>query len=264
MEKRTTQRIIGILIAIALVIILLPLLFGKKDTGVQSAAVTEPPFPEQVTAPAGSVVAANDQSEMEPPLTENPEVEPSSLETNAQPTPAATEQPTVKTEQQATASPTPEVKSETIATKPSSATTLSQADVAQDIIIKSDKASNPAVMEIKSNTFASHKTKVKHVKEKPSFHAQNKTLPNLKKTAWAVQLGSFKNKNNAQRLADKLRAAGYQAFMREAKSENGSDVQTRVYIGPEYKQASALKLSTELKDQMQLSGLVVAYKPLEL
>lgn len=49
MEKRTTQRILGTLVVIALVIILLPLFFGGNEPVTQTASVKAPPFPEPQT-----------------------------------------------------------------------------------------------------------------------------------------------------------------------------------------------------------------------
>jgi cell division septation protein DedD len=60
-----------------------------------------------------------------------------------------------------------------------------------------------------------------------------------------------------------MRAAGFRAFMHDVKSaKNGP--QTRVYIGPEYKQASAVKLSNKIEQQMKLRGFIVSFKPLEI
>ena len=76
-------------------------------------------------------------------------------------------------------------------------------------------------------------------------------------------MGSFRDKNNARRLADKLRSAGYKAFIREVKSAHGT-VQTRVFIGPETKQMAAAQLSNRIEQQMNLHGFVTKYKPFEL
>ena len=43
-------------------------------------------------------------------------------------------------------------------------------------------------------------------------------LAEMKKGAWIVQLGSFKNRINAERLTNSLRAKGYKAFTIETKS----------------------------------------------
>jgi DedD protein len=75
-----------------------------------------------------------------------------------------------------------------------------------------------------------------------------------------IQLGSFKDKNNAERLTNSLRAKGYKAFTFETKS-NG---QTRVYVGPEVKQVAASTLASKIAQEMSLQGIVLAYKPLEL
>lgn len=58
MEKKTTQRIVGILVVIALVIILLPLLLDKNDaSATQTASVSPPPFPDQQQATPPTTVA---------------------------------------------------------------------------------------------------------------------------------------------------------------------------------------------------------------
>jgi cell division septation protein DedD len=88
-------------------------------------------------------------------------------------------------------------------------------------------------------------------------------LEKLKSIAWVVQMGTFKDKNNARRLADKLRNAGYKAFTKEITSVKGN-VSTRVYIGPEFKEASALQLSNKVEKEMKMQGIVITIKPLEI
>ncbi len=85
-------------------------------------------------------------------------------------------------------------------------------------------------------------------------------IEQLKKGAWVVQLGSFKSKLNAENLTNALRAKGFKAFTYATKS-NG---QTRVYIGPEFKQSSALALAGKVQTSLSMHGIVVPYKPLEL
>jgi DedD protein len=111
-----------------------------------------------------------------------------------------------------------------------------------------------------------HKTitaeKKQSSKVKP-VNLTNRELAKLNSTAWVVQMGNFKDKNNARRLADKLRGAGYKAFTKEIKSAKGN-VSTRVYIGPEFKQALALQLSNKVEQDMKMHGIVVSIKPLEI
>ncbi len=61
---------------------------------------------------------------------------------------------------------------------------------------------------------------------------------------WAVQLGSFGNHDNARRLADDLRKAGYAAF--ESKLQVGGAEQVRVRVGPLKDRASADAMAAKL------------------
>ena len=76
-------------------------------------------------------------------------------------------------------------------------------------------------------------------------------------------MGSFKDKSNAHRLVNQLRTSGFKAFAHVVTSPTGV-VRTRVYIGPEFKQASALKLSTQIEHEVKLRGFIVPYKPMSL
>lgn len=80
----------------------------------------------------------------------------------------------------------------------------------------------------------------------------------LKSAVWVIQLGSFKNKTNALRLVNQLRASGYRAFIQQA------DANTRVFVGPENKQNAARSLADQLENDLHLKGIVISYKPLTL
>lgn len=104
------------------------------------------------------------------------------------------------------------------------------------------------------------KTAVKN--KKPLAASSQKNLENFKKAAWAVKLGTFKNKENAVGLTNKLRAQGYKAFTREIMLKTGS--YREVYIGPESEKTSALALSRKLAEETKIQGIIVNYKPLAL
>ncbi len=61
---------------------------------------------------------------------------------------------------------------------------------------------------------------------------------------WAVQLGSFSNQGNAERLAADLRKQGYAAFL--SKLETGSGGLHRVRIGPQKDRDSAESVAAQL------------------
>ncbi len=61
---------------------------------------------------------------------------------------------------------------------------------------------------------------------------------------WAVQLGSFSNRDNAERLAASLRDSGYAAFLSKLDTSRGE--LHRVRIGPQKDRASAEGIATSL------------------
>jgi DedD protein len=127
------------------------------------------------------------------------------------------------------------------------------------------KAGKMKVTETAQNTPA---PTVKVIEKKKAIQTSQTTptpsttvnIEQLKKAAWVVQIGSFKSKNNAENLTNALRAKGFKAFTFATKS-NG---QTRVYIGPEFKQSSALALAGKVQSDLNMRGIVVPFKPLEL
>jgi DedD protein len=73
---------------------------------------------------------------------------------------------------------------------------------------------------------------------------------------WAVQLGSFSNQQNAERLAAELRAEGYAAFL--SKLDTGSGALHRVRIGPQKDRDSAESVAARL-GQSGHTGQVVPH-----
>jgi len=61
---------------------------------------------------------------------------------------------------------------------------------------------------------------------------------------WAVQLGSFSNKENAEKLAADLRKQGYAAFLSQLKMDSGQ--LHRVRIGPQKDRESAEAMAARL------------------
>jgi len=61
---------------------------------------------------------------------------------------------------------------------------------------------------------------------------------------WAVQLGSFSNQDNAERLASSLRDQGYAAFLSQLRTDAGP--LHRVRIGPQKDRESAEAIAAQL------------------
>jgi len=76
-------------------------------------------------------------------------------------------------------------------------------------------------------------------------------------TAWVVQVGSFAIEENANKLNDKLRTAGYRSFVQPVKNRNS--LSYRVRVGPEILRSEALKQKSKLQEKMKLEGIVLDY-----
>jgi len=101
----------------------------------------------------------------------------------------------------------------------------------------------------------------------PSFHEAKKvdTKPDIKirdtveiPEVWVVQLGAFKNKANAAKLIQDLRAKDFPAFTKLSKT--GLEKTTRVFIGPEIDRQKAKQVAIKLEKVFGIHGMVVRHK----
>jgi DedD protein len=72
---------------------------------------------------------------------------------------------------------------------------------------------------------------------------------------WAVQLGAFKTREEADKLRERLRGAQFAAFV-DQTSSNGQTL-WRVRAGPEAGRDGATRLRDRIKEKLKLDGLVV-------
>jgi len=73
-------------------------------------------------------------------------------------------------------------------------------------------------------------------------------------SGWAVQLGSFASRDNAERLARELRQRGYRAFV--SRFDSGKSVRHRVRVGPEQDRSKAEALAQRLRRDGQQVSIV--------
>lgn len=76
-------------------------------------------------------------------------------------------------------------------------------------------------------------------------------------TGWAVQVGAYQSEAEAGAQRDKLRGAGFAAFVDPVRGANGT--MYRVRVGPEAVRANAEKLRDSLKARFRVDGLVVTH-----
>jgi DedD protein len=75
---------------------------------------------------------------------------------------------------------------------------------------------------------------------------------------WAVQLGSFSSSVNALALQEKVRKAGFRAYVEKVKS--GQTTSYRVRIGPESSRERADALLKRVQSQLKMKGIVVPHQ----
>lgn len=139
----------------------------------------------------------------------------------------------------------------------------------RNIRIPVDKRSAPLSEAVKGPAPASkEKTlKAKAGEESPGQTEQPVSPPTVKRKtlpaapgihAWAVQVGSFKRKNNAFKLRDKLRKQKYQAFVEGIRSGNATLIY-RVRLGPYISRAGAKEVRDSLLARQKIKGLLVKH-----
>lgn len=73
---------------------------------------------------------------------------------------------------------------------------------------------------------------------------------------WFVQVGSFGQEANATELRDRLRSAGYTAFVETSTVEG--QTKHRVKVGPEMERSSAERQRDRIQAEFDLKGIVVS------
>jgi DedD protein len=138
-----------------------------------------------------------------------------------------------------------------------------QESMTQTVVLNRDRTEP-----VPTSVPAPAETKPKPVKTAPPAATKEAALvsPNDDKEAvvttesatgmWAVQLGSFSNQGNAERLAADLRNQGYAAFL--SQLEMGSGALHRVRIGPQKDRESAESVAAQLAKSGH-SGQVVPH-----
>lgn len=85
--------------------------------------------------------------------------------------------------------------------------------------------------------------------------------PNYQGSAFVIQLGSFSNKTNAQKVVEKLKSAGYKAYIKVVKTNN--KITHKVLVGPELERKQAEFKISALNKLTKLKSMVLVYDPLK-
>ena len=74
---------------------------------------------------------------------------------------------------------------------------------------------------------------------------------------WVVQVGSFSSKDNAEKLNQKVKKAGFRSFVNPITQNN--KIMYQVCSGPEYNETDAMNLLKGIKNKMKLNGIIKKY-----
>lgn len=78
-------------------------------------------------------------------------------------------------------------------------------------------------------------------------------------SAWVMQIASYKDHERAEALRDTLKAQGYQAFVKTAKTSAGT--RTRLFIGPTINKVQLQKAKEKIDRTYGVDAIISRYKP---
>lgn len=87
--------------------------------------------------------------------------------------------------------------------------------------------------------------------------AQAIKAPLKQKKGWVVQIGSFSNKLNAQRLLARLHSRGFHANLRSIANTKKTTMQYKIIVGPPAQRTVAKHRLEKLHRSLQLKGFVI-------
>lgn len=116
-------------------------------------------------------------------------------------------------------------------------------------------AKETAVLTV-SDSSVPEKIKPKKISGKPKPHPTQLFLSTSPPEAWVIQVASFSDSDNAKRLLNQLRARGFDAYSCQSK---GKKTIIRVFIGPDIDRNKIDQIQKELKQQLQLNGVIRKY-----
>jgi DedD protein len=231
MDRRVKERLIGASILVALIVLVVPELLSGPKSAVPSATLAAT-FPANAPEPTRNVTL--DLATSKAPA--NSEVEPA--ETPGSPATAASAATSGE------ASPAP-----TSPTAGSSSTAVSSAATPTSV---APPTTAPGVAPPAAAAATASPTTAAPATLKPVESAA--PSPISLRAAWAVQLGSFASRVNADNLSRQLKAQGFAVYVLPGGS--GAAARYRVRVGPLADRGSAERTAARLKSIGHVSSLV--------
>lgn len=106
---------------------------------------------------------------------------------------------------------------------------------------------------------ATKPVKIEPLPAEPAKPVAAPAKPAASGTGFAVQLGAFGNAEEANKLRDRARAAGFSAFVEQVRTDKGT--LSRVRIGPVVNRADADKLKAQVSSKLGIGDALVKPHP---
>ncbi len=129
---------------------------------------------------------------------------------------------------------------------------VQQSSIAMQNIPEFPKSFEDNIVKIPSQREISEKIK----RSKDGLHKLNDKVKKQVK-AWVVQVGSFAKEENAVEFRNKLKKAGFVAFVESTDNTKGKLF--RVRVGPELNYERTEKMQERIEIEFDLKGIIVSY-----
>lgn len=132
------------------------------------------------------------------------------------------------------------------------------------VLEAADIADTASSLEAKSPETATVVARTEEKAEKPEKREKRQAPPVEKPVAitegWAVQVGTFKNRESAYRIRNELMASSDGGFIQDYRNAQNQAL-VRVFAGPFLDERSAQAAKKRLDSKYKVKSLVVAYRP---
>ena len=141
--------------------------------------------------------------------------------------------------------------------KPELSKEVEQFEIEEPVDFDAELPPEPVEVTIEASKAEPEKEVLTIVEKKPPVEAAK---IDYAKSAWIIQLGVFRNAENAKNLALKLRRQGFQAHTFPKEPKKGDLV--RVAVGPDISKLDLEKQLPKLKEITGLNGQLLKFAPL--
>lgn len=264
MDRSFINRLVGATVVVALVVLLLPIVIdGKKEVVKEEfKAIPEQPEFKSVSLAKPFPEATLAESLPEQPMVDEVAVDQEPVQNSESLTESTTaddEQlsltdstlPNTTSAQPESAEPEPSVTQISAQTAPEPKADNDRKADGETKIVKDAAKSSQAPAKAAASTDSANHAAVK-TPVKPSKVAGTVA------TAYVVQLGSFSQRENVDKLVRQLRAEGFSTFTRPVKTPAGELM--KVYVGPSLRKADLEKSLEKLNKISGLNGKITEFQ----